>query len=527
MRTLRNSVAALTLAGLASCGGGGGNLGPGGGPPPYSAVPGVKLSQPTTLAPNCDGVTADGTLYQNTAIEPQLAAFTNTPTALIATWQQNRWSTGGSQAIGVAVSSDGGNTWVPANAPFFSRCAGGNSGNAGNYARASNAWVSIGPNGAAYALALAFTGEALATGSTSAQLVSVSNDGGMNWTLPVALIADGSGFFDDKGAITADPTNPQFVYVVWDRLSTQNTGPTYFSATTNGASTWSAPRSIYDPGANNQTINNIIVVTKDGTVVDLFNEIDTASDGTQSSHLKAMASTNQGTSWGTPVLVADMLGVGTTDPNSANGVRDSVLLFSACVGADGTIYVAWQDARFSNGAHDGIALSHSSDDGATWSAPLEVNSDTTVPAFTPTVDVSASGVIGVSYYDLRNAKYSSTQLLTDAWLVSSADGATFAESHLSGPFDLQLAPLTTSGYFLGDYQALLDNGSMFEPLYAQPNQGSAVSTDVYFWFPSASAMAAAAAEHFAARPAPPQAPSAALRARVSARIHAALAHREP
>ena len=531
MQHARNYARALALVAvlgaLGSCGGSDGNLGPANGPPAYTSVPLLKVSQPNTLAPNCDGVAAEGTLFGGTALEPQVAVSPLSSANVIAVWQQNRWSTGGSQAIGVAASFDGGNSWSLSNAPLFSRCAGGGASNAGNYARVSNPWVSIAPNGAAYALALAFTGDVLASGSASAMLVAQSVDGGANWTLPIALIQDGSGFFNDKGALTADPTDANFVYAVWDRLTTKNSGPSYFTLTANANSTWATPRPIYDPGANNQTINNIIVVTPNDTLVDLFNEIDTAADGTASSHLKAIISTDHGTTWSTtPVSIADMLGVGTTDPNGGV-VRDSVLLFTTAVGPTGIIYVAWQDARFSDGDHDGIALSYSSDNGATWTAPVEVNGDTAVQAFTPTLNVSTAGVIGITYYDLRNAHYLKTALLADAWIVTSADAKTFTESHLSGPFDLQLAANTTEGYFLGDYQALINNGLIFQPLYTQPNPGSTVSTDVVFATATAPATAEAAAGALAYRPvsaaAPTPAPAARLR--MSQRIRSALAHR--
>ncbi len=525
LRRLRLAALGAALSGwLAACGGGDGNRAPSGGPPAYTAVSGFKLSQPSTLASNCDGVAPSGTLYPGTVVEPQVAVSPSSNTNLIAAWQQNRWSSGGSQQISVAASFDAGNSFTLMHAPFFSRCAGGGPGNAGNYARASNAWVTISPNGNAYIMALAFTGDVLAAGSSSAMLVSQSLDGGTSWSLPVPLIQDGADFFNDKGSITADPTSSQYVYAVWDRLTTQNSGPTYFALTADGNSTWSTARSIYDPGPNNQTINNIIVVTANGTLVDLFNEIDTPAGGTASSHLKAIMSSDHGTTWSTqPVAIADMLGVGTVDPNGGN-VRDSVLLFSAAVGPNGAIYVAWQDARFSSGDHDGIALSSSSDDGATWSAPVEVNGDTAVQAFTPTVSVSAAGVVAVTYYDLRNAHYLTNELLTDAWMVTSSDGKTFTESHLSGPFDLQKAPDTTLGFFLGDYQALTSDGSTFQPLYAEVNAGTAVSTDVFIRFPAASAAAALA---FAPRPYLGPGAPAQLQARSSARVRFAQSHRTP
>jgi hypothetical protein len=530
LRGARTAVAVLLCSGLGSCGGGGGSFTPGGGPPPYTSVPQVKVSQPTSLPAGCDGVAANGTLYTGAAIEPQVSVSPFTSSNLVATWQQNVWSTGGSQVIGMAASFDGGNSWSLSNAAFFSRCAGGSVANAGNYARARNAWVSFTPSGVAYALALGFTGTALATGSSSAMLVSRSLDGGSNWSLPIALIQDGAGFFNDKGSITADPNNNSFVYAVWDRLSSPTSGMSYFSLTANGSSTWSVPTSIYTPGANNQTFNNIILVTATSTLLALFNEIDTVA-ATASSHLKLMQSTDHGTTWSIPVAVSDIDAVGTTDPNNGNAVSDGALGFSAALGPTGVLYVVWQDARFSSdGMHDAIAFSSSSDGGATWSDVVAVNGDTSVQAFTPTVNVSAAGVIAVTYYDLRNAHYSTSQLLADAWIVTSSDGTTFTESHLSGPFDLQLTPLTTQGYALGDYQALVNDITEFEPFYAQSNAGTTVSTDVFFSFPAAALATAPAAAQTAGtfqamRAATPVSLSTAVRARISQRIRAALAQR--
>ena len=66
-------------------------------PPPFSSVKQIRLSQPSTFTAGCDGVPASGTLYTDTAVEPYLAANPFNPMNLIAAWQQNRWSNGGSQ----------------------------------------------------------------------------------------------------------------------------------------------------------------------------------------------------------------------------------------------------------------------------------------------------------------------------------------------------------------------------------------------------------------------------------------------
>jgi hypothetical protein len=510
------SVALLTL--VTACGGGGGGMTPPVGP--VTSVTQVRVSQASTFSAGCDGVPATGTLYTDTAAEPYLAVNPTSPLNLISAWQQNRWSDYGAQGLNLAASFDGGMTWRLSNAAF-SRCTGGNSGNAGNYARATDVWLTVTPSGVVYALALSITGAPLAAGSSSAMLVAQSRDGGLTWSAPAALIQDGSQFLNDKGSITADPTDANYVYAVWDRLTGQTAGPSYFALTADAGSTWQPARSIYDPGAQSQTIGNQIVVLPGDVVLDIFTEL-----GARSALARAMQSTNHGTTWSAPVTVSDMRPVGTTDPNTHAAVRDGSGLVSVSVGPGGIIYIVWQDSRFSGGAHDGIAMAHSADGGLTWSVPVQVNADHNVPAFTPTIHVRADGVIGVTYYDLRNDTSSPASLLTDCWLVTSSDGVTFRESHLSGPFDLDLAP-NSQGLFLGDYESLASTASGFLPFYVQTDAAAQVRSDAFIAFPPATAAAQAlAGATFQALEAPAgMSPSPAARQRVIERIRLTRAQR--
>ena len=487
MRAARGvgSLALLTL--FTACGGGGGGGMPPGGPPPFTSVTQVRVSQASTFSAGCDGVPATGTLYPDTAAEPYVAVNPTSPMNLISAWQQNRWSDGGAQGLGLAASFDGGMTWTLSNAAF-SRCTGGNSGNAGNYARATDVWLTVTPAGVVYALSLSFTGAPLAAGSSSAMLVAQSHDGGLTWSAPTALIQDGSQFLNDKGSITADSTDANYVYAVWDRLTGPTAGPSYFAVTADAGATWQPARKIYEPGAQSQTIGNQIVVLPGDVVVDIFTEF-----GASSPLVRAVQSTDHGTNWSAAVTVANLQAVGTTDPNTHAAVRDGSDLVSVSVGPGGIIYVVWQDSRFSGGQHDGIAMAHSSDGGLTWSVPVQVNADHNVQAFTPTVHVRADGVIGVTYYDLRNDTASPASLLTDCWLVTSSDGVTFRESHLSGPFDLDLAP-NSQGLFLGDYESLASTSSGFLPFYVQTDAGAQVRSDAFLAFPPASAAAQALAD---------------------------------
>ena len=498
MRAARGvgSVALLTL--VTACGGGS-MMPPPGGPPPFTSVTQARVSQPSTFLGGCDGVAATGTLYTDTAAEPYLVVNPTSPMNLISAWQQNRWSDGGAQGLNFAASFDGGTTWTPSNAAL-SRCTGGNAGNAGNYARATDVWLTVSPIGAVYALSLSFTGGTLLAGSSSAMLVAQSRDGGLTWGAPIALIQDGATAFNDKGSITADSTDANYVYAVWDRLTGQTAGPSYFAVTADAGSTWLPARSIYDPGAQSQTLGNQIVVLPRDVVLDIFTEL-----GAHTALVRVMQSSNHGTTWSAPVTVSDLQAVGTTDPNTHAVVRDGSDLVSASVGPGGIIYVAWQDSRFSGGQHDGIAMTHSADGGLTWSVPVQVNADHNVQAFTPTIHLRADGVIGVTYYDLRNATSSPASLLTDCWLVTSSDGVTFRESHLSGPFDLDLAP-NSQGLFLGDYESLASTASGFLPFYVQTDAGTQVRSDAFIAFPPATAsvqaLAGTAGATFQARAAP-------------------------
>ena len=521
------------LALLAACGGGGGGAGDGpGGVSPLPDLPARRVSAATPVAAGCDGGSTVGTLYIDAEVEPFAAVDPTNANRLIAVWQQDRWSNGGSRALMSAVSDDGGATWQRRLLPM-SRCGGAAAGSAGNFERASDPWVDIGPDGTAHVMGLAFNGATLQPGSASAMLATRSTDGGLSWSAPVALVNDGAAFFNDKNALTADPTDARFVYAVWDRLDAASNGPTLLARSVDGGASWEPARVIFAPSVANgvsQTLGNRIAVllsgAERGTLVNVFALIDTVNS-VSTTRLALIRSSDHGATWGAPIVVADLRAVGARNPEGGQMIRDGAGLPSVAAAPDGSLWLAWQDARFSAGARDAIAVSRSTDGGRTWSAPAAINRIPGAVAFTPTLHVRADGLVGVMHYDLRSNTTDAATLLADAWLLTSRDGVTWTEAHVHGPFDMAAAP-DARGLFLGDYQGLVSAGTAFIPVLALSRTDTTNRTDIFA--PRLDGIAAAGALPQAthrARSEVPPADAGRMRALRSEAIAATLERRMP
>jgi hypothetical protein len=354
----------------------------------------------------------EGELFPNTEIEPYVAANPTNPSNLLVGVQQDRWSNGGARSDLARVSLDGGASWRPVVIPEVSRCSGG------EFLRASDPWVDFSPSGAAYYMSLAFEPDItdpddptvfLGFGRNG-MIVNRSTNGGRSWGRPITLIeTDDRRFLNDKNSLTADPTNPDFVYAVWDRLqdftipppaglstggggrgarlraawlqgaaaaakSAEQAqperepaevlfkGPALFTRTTNGGRGWEQPRVIFDPGPNAQTINNIVLVQPNGTVIDFFTHI--FSDGT--AQIEILRSSDKGRTFERrPTVVSPLIFnpvSPTITPDRKEFVRDAGILFDPAVDPrSGALYVVWQDVRF-RGVEE-VAFSQSTDGG--------------------------------------------------------------------------------------------------------------------------------------------------------------------
>jgi hypothetical protein len=439
----------------------------------------VRLTAASPFAPRCGAVSTASTLYRNAEVEPSAAVNPANPQNLIAVWQQDRWSDGGAQGLAGAASFDGGRSWTRGASPAFSSCAGAPA--AAAFARASDPWLTFAADGTAYFLALALNSPRAAT----AMLVARSFDGGLSWSEPLTLIADSdpAQYVNDKGAIVGDASNARHVYATWLREQPDR-GPIAFTRTTDGGETWELPRTIHDPGPNGFTIGNLPLSLPDGTLLIVFDEYRLVRDRPGSYQLRVLRSVDRGVTWSPPVSIGSMRFVATVDETTGTKVRDGAALASAAVDRSGAVYVAWADSRDSGGIRNAIVVSRSMDGGQTWSSPVSV-SDSPAAAFMPSVQARDDGMIGVTYYDLRNDTSDPAGLETDVWLATSTDGTTWTESHVAGPFSLSGAPYAVGeveGLFVGDYQTLLAASGQFLPVFVQTTGEATDPTDVFIAF---------------------------------------------
>jgi hypothetical protein len=493
---------------------------------PLVSVNPSPYAKPGCLAFDTSQVQVGSLNYLNSEVEPWASVDPTDSSHLVSAWQQDRWDDGGAHGLVAGYSTNGGSSWTVSPQPF-SVCyhASGYPGDYLDYQRASDPWVSIGPGTPAdpnsgntvYSVSISFDQDPY-PGDPNARRNAVgaatSYDGGASWSNVQAIIADpcvsgtppGPGYqchnqksylFNDKESVTADPNHPGVAYAVWDRLVAPPAsgpgvlherayfGPALLSKTTDFGRTWSRPRVIVGLPSQDQTIGNQVVVDRQtGTLYDFFALIQNASNrhGHRGLSVAFVKSSDGGATWTKPSVVAAMDTVGVSDPNNLDPYTNAppapsrtgdIIPEPAINPNTGQLYVVWQDARFNDFANDEVVISTSDNGGSTWSPPQRVNTHTGEPAYDPAVYVNGNGVVGVSYFqwDTTTSGNEPTRLFIrhSTSPGTSASGPAFdGPNLLDGPFNNLAAPVAR-GYFLGDYQGLVANGSGFIPVYVKTN----------------------------------------------------------
>ncbi|MBS7528922.1 exo-alpha-sialidase [Hazenella sp. IB182353] len=410
----------------------------------------------------------------NAAVEPFAAVNPTTvknrgKENIICVYQQDRYSNGAASSIDAGVSLDGGRTWRITSLPFNQCVPGGLT-----YERASDPWISFGSDGTAYVSALAFSQSSFDTAIATV----ISTNRGKSWSNPRIIRKDvGPTVLNDKDSITVDPNNPKKAYVVWTRF-TSFTSPNrfqtriWFAKTKNRGKSWQT-KVIFAPKRGDEVASSVIVAApKKGLLHHFFTLAITKNNRTMNQIL-IQTSNDSGETWSKARIVTQIVPPATDIEGAFNFLSiplrtSSTAIFSVTMDNNtGTLYVSWEDARFSQGRIAEIALSSSIDGGQKWRNPVRVNETTGNPAFIPTVAVNQAGRVGVSYYQCTNSRPNNALPVQPLFKVSNDRGRSFSHNGiaLNKPFNILTAPFASRGFFVGDYESMITIGNHFFPVF--------------------------------------------------------------
>jgi hypothetical protein len=277
---------------------------------------------------------------------------------------ENRYDASG----GVYRSVDGGATWSAAFLPGLVRA---NAAAPGPYEAAGDPAVAAGPAGTFWYANLAFN----RTDAANAVAASRSTDGGKTWATSYVLQTSAAGgltVFNDKEWIAGDPSNPDVAYVTWTQYVSSIRGTTtsttiVISKTVDAGKTWSAPVEISGPpqssGSRKATQGSTVIVDESGTVHVTF---ETTAFG--HNWVAYATSTDGGATFSTRLLaiIADI-------PSPLPGATYRNDSFPGFAMDGSTLHVVWSNW---NGSNASIAYIRSSDGGETWSGPVTISGST-------------------------------------------------------------------------------------------------------------------------------------------------------
>jgi hypothetical protein len=423
-------------------------------------------------------------LVQNEVSLTLVPGTPGVPQVLLAAYNDNP-SLGGN-GIGVSRSIDGGVNWTSTQLPFpVSSISGLPLGDA------FDPTATVDTQGNLFVGHISTNGH----GFISGLYVHRSTDGGVTWLPEVEVSADPAGTgpgdqsyrFNDRCQITADrfaaSPHTDNVYIAWikDRgwndCSSHPAGPPsdiYVSRSINNGVKFGGVFQVNDP---NQPLGNMPVprVAADGTVLVSWLDYNLCVQTQGVGTIWLDKSPDGGVTWGTDQKVATI----NLPPLNLNSLSDARAKGAPVLATSPTnanelymVYAADPDGLGPDEAD--IFLIRSTNQGASWSTPLRVNTDTTPnDQILPWIDVKPSGIIDVVWYDRRNDPL---DLSWDVYVAQSNDGGIsfLPEVRLND----QSFPTPGGGTWMGEYMGLAVDSShayvAWTTSYLEPNG------DVYF-----------------------------------------------
>ncbi len=197
-------------------------------------------------------------------------------------------------------------------------------------------------------------------------------------------------------------------------------------------------------------------------------------------HMYLRRSFDGGATISAPILVATRLDVWGVDATRVPGEARVVSLAGLAVDqVNGNLYYVYPDttAIVANGYNLDIYFSKSTNQGASWTTPVVINTDATVPGdqVFPWIEVDQQGRIHMLFYDSRGVVQNDTNPVGffDAYYSYSDDaGASWTEIELT-PTPMRTDQAFPGGSFIGDYLGLSTAGRRTLPLYMDTANGNA------------------------------------------------------
>jgi hypothetical protein len=393
-------------------------------------------NDPPTLPPN-----------MRAQAEPHIARSHADADSLVATFQEGRFATdGGAVDCGYSISHDGGLTWTRALIPNLTTTSGG------PYPRATDPVAGINLSGNIYLNTLVATDPNFINGAV---VVSRSTDGGATFGSPTIVYQPpNNSVFPDKNWMaintfpgTASAGRIVVTFTLFSNVSSEG-GPIYRAYSTNGGATWSSIANVNGSDANLQGSQPVFL--PNGNLVIVYWNF--GSSGSPGERLEAVISSDGGVTFGTPKRIASA-----TEYNEPNIRTGSFLPSAASDRTNENLFVAYQALLSGNPK---IVFTKSNNGGTSWSPPIAISDN---PAgsgvFNPAINVSPDGqTMTAIFYDHRNNPGSTT--LVDLYLAQSFNGGATWQPNIrltSVSTDASLAPLTSQGYMLGDYQGVAES----------------------------------------------------------------------
>jgi hypothetical protein len=425
-----------------------------------------------------DAVLDLGPLVQNEVSLALLPSATaGQPTVLLAAYNDDPWI-GAASGLGVSYSTDFGATWAATQLPFPADTVSG----------ASTTWV-FDPTATADTLGNFFVGHIGVVGGyggINGLYVWKTNDGGVTWTTKVEVSRDAATLigpgdlsyrFNDRCQITADRSSASpykdDLYIVWikDRGWAVPPGPPppysdiFISRSTDAGVSFSTPLQINDIPAHSLGNMPVPVVAADGTVLVSWLDYNVWAGVSGSIYLDK--SSDGGATWGVDQLVAT-INLPPLNVTAGDGTMDALAKGAPVLAASPTnaneLYMVYAtDAVTLDADEADIFFIRSTDQGVSWTTPLQLNSDTTTnDQILPWIAVKPNGVIDVAWYDRRNdvPSFPLGDRLWNVYFTQSNDGGlTFSTEARLNDASFPTPAAGTTNPWLGEYLGLaVDSG---------------------------------------------------------------------